>query len=154
MKIRPAIPSDIPRLLELWTEFMDFHVPFDSAYARSGDAADNWVKYVKSKFSDDNCRLFVAETTGQVVGYVGAVVKEYPPVFEVLKYGFIEEIAVTRVFRQRGIGGQLADAAVNWLQSTGVTELNVKIDVANEASMALFRGKGFEARSQTLTRKL
>jgi ribosomal protein S18 acetylase RimI-like enzyme len=133
---------------------MDYHVPFDPAYARSDDAADNWVKYVKSRLSDDSCRLFVAETAGLVVGYVGAVVKEYPPVFEVLKYGFIEEIAVTREYRQQGIGRQLAEAAISWLKSTGVTELNVKIDVANEASMALFRGRGFEARSQTLTRKL
>ena len=153
MNIRPAKPSDIPRLVELWIEFMDHHVQYDSAYARSGDAVDNWVKYIESKFSDDNCRIFVAETGGQVVGYVGAVVKEYPPVFEVLKYGFIEEIAVTREFRHRGVGKGLAGAAEEWLRSTGVTRFDVKIDVANEASMALFQGRRFEARSQTLTRK-
>lgn len=153
MIIRFAKPSDIPRLVELWTELMDFHVPFDPAYTRSSDAVDNWIKYVESKFDDDNCRLFVAETGGKVVGYVGAVVKQYPPVFEVLNYGFIEEIAVTREFRQQGIGGQLAQAAEQWLRSTGVNQIDVKIDVANEASLALFRGRGFQARSQTLTRK-
>ena len=108
---------------------------------------------MKSKLNDDSCQLFVAETGGRVVGYVGAVVKEYPPVFEVLKYGFIEEIAVTRDFRQQGIGGQLAGAAEKWLRSKGVNQVDVKIDVANEASMALFQGRGFQARSQTLTRK-
>jgi ribosomal protein S18 acetylase RimI-like enzyme len=133
---------------------MDHHMQYDSAYSRSGDAVDNWVKYIETKFSDNNCQLFVAETGDCVVGYVGAIVKEYPPVFEVLKYGFIEEIAVTREYRRQGIGRQLAEAAISWLKSTGVTELNVKIDVENEASMALFRGRGFEARSQTLTRKL
>lgn len=153
MIIRYAKPSDIQSLVELWVEFMDFHVPFDPSYARSDDAVDNWVKYVKSKFNDDSCQLFVAETGGRVVGYVGAVVKEYPPVFEVLKYGFIEEIAVTRDFRQQGIGGQLAGAAEKWLRSKGVNQVDVKIDVANEASMALFQGRGFQARSQTLTRK-
>lgn len=153
MFIRYAQSSDIPRLVELWTEFMDYHVPFDPAYARSADAVENWVKYVKSRLNEDSCQLFVAETGGRLVGYVGAAVKEYPPVFEVLKYGFIEEIAVTHEFRRKGIGGQLAGAAEKWLRSTGVEDINVKIDVANEASLALFQGRGFQARTQTLTRK-
>lgn len=153
MIIRPARPADTLHLVELWTEFMDFHIPFDPAYTRSDDAVENWVRYVKSKFSDDKCQLFVAETGGGIVGYVGAVVKEYPPVFEVLKYGFIEEIAVTREYRQSGVGGQLAGAAENWLRNAGVTSIDVKIDVANEASLALFQGRGFAARTMTLTRK-
>ena len=154
MNIRPARPTDIPRLVELWTEFMDYHVKFDPAYARSEVAVENWVKYVESKFCNPDCQLFVAEKEGQVVAYAGAIVKEYPPVFEVLKYGFVEEIAVTREFRRTGIGKRLVETAEAWLHAAGVTQIDVKIDVENEASMALFKGRGFAPRSQTLTKKI
>jgi hypothetical protein len=40
MEIRPARPEDVPGLVDLWIEFMDFHSALDQDYVRSPDAVD------------------------------------------------------------------------------------------------------------------
>ena len=150
MNIREAMPSDVPGLQALWIEFMDYHSHLDPAYTRSEEAVTNWVTYVNSKFEDESSALFVAIDVGSLVGYAGAVVREYPPVWTVRKFGFIEEIAVTGDFRRHGIGRQLLAVAEEWLLAQGVKKIEVKIDTANTASQGLFRSQGFMDHTETL----
>ena len=35
MEVVRALKSDIPAILEIWKELMDFHLPFDSRYTLS-----------------------------------------------------------------------------------------------------------------------
>ena len=150
MNIREAMPSDVPGLQALWIEFMDYHSHLDPAYTRSEEAVTNWVTYVNSKFEDESSAIFVAIDEGSLVGYAGAVVREYPPVWTVRKFGFIEEIAVTGDFRRHGIGRQLLAVAEEWLLAQGVKKIEVKIDTANTASQGLFRSQGFMDHTETL----
>ena len=41
MEVVRALKSDIPAILEIWKELMDFHVPFDSRYTLSDDAEES-----------------------------------------------------------------------------------------------------------------
>ena len=115
-KILEAMPGDVPGLQALWIEFMDYHSHLDPAYARSEEAVTNWVTYVNSKFEDESSAIFVAIDDGSLVGYVGAIVREYPPVYTIRKFGFIEEIAVTGDSRRHGIGRQLLVVAEGCLE--------------------------------------
>jgi ribosomal protein S18 acetylase RimI-like enzyme len=153
MKIRKARHSDVPELKKLWIEFMDHHSNLDPDYIRSDDAAANWVKYINSKFESDSAVIFVAANDRDIVGYIGVLVREYPPVFAIRKYGFIEEIAVTAKQRRQGIASQLWSAAEEWLQSNGITRIKVNIDVANPESQGFFRSLGFLDDTETLLKK-
>jgi ribosomal protein S18 acetylase RimI-like enzyme len=150
MKIREAMPDDVPGLQALWIELMDYHSHLDPAYARSEPAVTNWANYVNSKFKDESSAIFVAIDSGTLMGYVGAVVREYPPVWTIRKFGFIEEIAVTGDSRRHGIGRQLLVVSEEWLLAQGVKKIEVKIDVANKASQGLFRSQGFMDHTETL----
>ena len=44
MEVVTARKSDIPAILEIWKELMDFHVPFDSRYTLSDDAEESMGK--------------------------------------------------------------------------------------------------------------
>jgi ribosomal protein S18 acetylase RimI-like enzyme len=153
MEIREARPSDLPALVELWREFMAYHCDLDPDYQLSADAIANWEKYVRSKFEDQMATMFVAVDGGVMLGYIGAVVRDYPPVFTMDRYGFVEEIAVTRAFRRRGIGRKLWSAAEAWLLGQGIERIRVNIDTDNDASQGFFRRLGFGDHTQSLIRK-
>ena len=153
MEIRKAQPDDIPKLTGLWLEFMEYHRRLDPDYELAEGALDRWVDYVTSKFNDESAQLFVADSDGELVAYSGAVIREYPPVFTIEKYGFIEEIAVTEKYRRQGIAQQLFEAAEKWLLSHHLDRIEVRIDSANPASQGFFRGQGFEDHVVVLMKK-
>ena len=132
---------------------MDYHCGLDPDYARLEEATTNWAKYIHSKFDDESAAIFIAIEREDVVGYIGAVIREYPPVWTIRKFGFIEEIAVTSEFRRRGIARQLFSVAEKWLLAQGVNRIKVNIDVANEASQGFFRDQGFLDCTETLIKK-
>ena len=153
MEIRQAKPSDVPRLQVLCSEFMDYHRGLEPDYARLEESTTNWAEYIHSKFDDESAAFFIAIESEAVVGYIGAVIREYPPVWTIKKFGFIEEIAVTSEFRRRGIACQLFSVAEKWLLVQGVNRIKVNIDVANEASQGFFRNQGFLDYTETLIKK-
>lgn len=153
MEIRKAQPGDIPGLSRLWMEFMEYHRRLDSDYELSEGALDRWVDYVTSKFEDESAQLFVADNGGELVAYTGAVIRDYPPVFTIQRYGFIEEIAVTEKYRRQGIARRLFEAAEKWLLSHQLDRIEVRIDSANPASQAFFRNRGFQDHVVALMRK-
>ena len=153
MKIRRARPEDVPELQVLWVEFMDHHSRLDPDYERRADAVANWLKYLDGKFEDESAAVFVAVDEARIVGYIGALVRTYPPVFTLEKHGYIEEIAVTREFRRRGIATGLWSAAERWLLSRGVERIKVTIDIDNPESRGFFRNRGFGEFTETLIKK-
>ncbi len=144
IEIRRAKPNDLPEMVELWKQLMGFHQDLDPTYKLLPDAAERWVKYIVTKFDDDEWRVLVADANGRVVGYAVAAVQEYPPVFKNPQHGFVQEIAVREELRKQGIGRALVDAAVEWLAGQDVAETTVRIDERNPASLALFASAGFD----------
>lgn len=153
MKIRPARLNDVSDLQGLWIELMDHHSKLDSDYRLTENADSNWADYIRSKFENKNAALIVAVCDERLVGYIGALVREYPPVYTIKKYGFIEEIAVTRNYRRKGIASQLWCAAEDWLLSQEVTRIKVNVDAANPESQSFFRNQGFLDSTETLLKK-
>lgn len=154
VQIRPAEPPDIPALVELWTEFMDYHSALDPDYVRAPGATKRWAEYIGVRLGDDAYHVLVAGDGAALAGYVVATVMDYPPVFTIGKYGFIQEIAVAAPYRRSGIARRLLRAAEDWLLAAGLERVQVTIDVANAASMALFRSAGFAPHTERLIKKL
>ncbi len=48
MEVVRALDSDIPAILEIWKELMDFHVSFDSRYILSEGAEESMGKNLES----------------------------------------------------------------------------------------------------------
>jgi GNAT superfamily N-acetyltransferase len=133
---------------------MDYHSCFDPDFKRSEDAVANWAKYIQSKFDKPSETLFVAIRDEEIVGYVGVIVGEYPPIFTIKNFGFIEEIAVTYRYRRQGIASQLLAVAEDWLQARGIRQIRVNIDLANNSSQGFFRHHGYIDDTKTLMKKV
>ena len=144
IQIRKAKWGDLPALVELWVEFMQFHAEIDPGYDLLDDAPERWVDYIRPKFEDKDWCVLVADCSGDVIGYTVATIQDYPPVFQRTTHGFVQEIAVQAAHRHSGVGSRLVEAAETWLRSKGVPEITVRIDERNPASKALFSSRGFE----------
>jgi GNAT superfamily N-acetyltransferase len=142
-EIRKAVSEDLPVVLELWTELMDFHKDIDPLFTRSAQAADNFLKYIGESMEKDDSELFVAEVSGKLVGYVMANVSKYPPVFVQEKYGMISDAAVTASFRRRGTGEALVAAAADWFREKGISRMEMRMLNANSVSGAFWEKMGF-----------
>ena len=85
-----------------------------------------------------------------LTGYIVTTVATYPPIFTVERYGFVQEIAVDSRFRRRGIAKRLYGEAEAWLRARGAPQIQVKVDVGNEASRRFWENEGFIPHVETM----
>jgi GNAT superfamily N-acetyltransferase len=154
IEIRPATTDDMPRILELWKELMDFHSTRDSLYRCRKDAQSNFADFIGKSMSDADKFVPVACVDGRVVGYAHAAIQEYPPVLETTRYGQIIEISVMQGARRTGIGQRLTESILDWFRSQDLRRIEVRMLAANEVSTRFWAKQGFEPYLITSYREL
>lgn len=135
---REAIKEDIPGLIELWKELMDFHGARDSFFSRSKEGPENFGNFLLENIRKDDAIVYIAETEKEVVGYILAMIQDYPPVFEVKQYGLISDLAVTSKYRRTGIGMHLVSIAKEWFILKGMIRTEIGVAASNEISTSFW----------------
>lgn len=77
----------------------------------------------------------VAESDGQIAGYVGSQT--------VLDSADVMNLAVSPMFRRQGIGQALVTELADYLQKKGVIALLLEVRVSNTPAIALYQKLGF-----------
>jgi ribosomal protein S18 acetylase RimI-like enzyme len=143
MHIREAHSDDVEGLVELWIELMDFHRDRDPFFSRSDDAHDRFGEFIKTKMESDEAVVLVAEQDGSLIGFSMAMVRDYPPVFETVRHGFIQDVIVTERARRQGIGKQLYEETLAWIRSQGISRVELEVASSNPVSQAFWYQMGF-----------
>lgn len=129
--IRRAEESDFPALVELYSEFHEFHVKGVPAYLRMPRSADGLQKVhaaLREIVADGNAILFVACLDGAVVGLAEAYLREVsgsPYVVE-RRYALLQSLAVRQGSRRQGIGQKLLQTVHGWAKASGVHQIEVE----------------------------
>ncbi len=106
------------------------------AAVEHGAFSDPWtLAGIREMVEASGNRAFVAEVSGEVVGYVLARA--------VRSEGEILNLAVLPPFRRRGLGGELLDAGLAWLEGDGAKEVYLEVRESNDSALALYRARGF-----------
>jgi ribosomal protein S18 acetylase RimI-like enzyme len=143
MLIRDARPGDLDAIVDIWKEHMDFHRERNEFFTRSADGHIRFAEFVMKNIENPHWLVLVAVVDKLVVAYSMATVMDYPPVFEIKKYGFIQDAAVTRAHRRRGIGTKLFERMQAWFKGRGVIRIELQALSNNEVSQAFWRKMGF-----------
>jgi putative acetyltransferase len=122
--VRPAMPGDLPEMLDLWVESWQAAYPQIDFSARR-----SWAEIRFAELQRDGARILVAETCGRLAGLVTVEPSS----------GYIDQIAVARQAQRRGIASQLIQAARG--VCAGRLELHVNQD--NTPAVAFYRREGF-----------
>ena len=150
MRIREANRSDLPEIVELWKEFMDFHSDLDHFYTRAEDGSDNFQKHLEGQVESDDAALLVAEDSGRIIGYAKIGISQYPPVFEMDEYGLISDVAVAEEYRRKGIGQALYEASTKWFTDKGLTRTELRVATVNNVALGFWSKMGFKPYMTTM----
>lgn len=148
--VREAVQNDVPALVELWKEMMDFHKERDQFFTRTATGHEGWTEFITGHISNENSCVMAAECDGQIVGHCLTFITENPPVITTKRYGLFQELAVTTNYRRCGVGEELVKEMLKWFQDHDLKRIEVRVSVHNELSMAFWRKVGFNPYLATL----
>ncbi len=147
INIRQAKQADVPQILALWKELMDFHSARDGHFVRAKDGHERYGEFISECITADDACVWVAEQKcgGELVAHCLAMIAEYPPVFTHRRYGMIYDLAVTAAHRRRGLGQRLVDKVAAWFIERDITRIEVQFTTTNEVSGEFWTKKaGFQ----------
>jgi ribosomal protein S18 acetylase RimI-like enzyme len=154
--IRRATEKDVPALGRLGALLMRTHYGFDpQRFLAPGTGAEaGYGRFLGSQLSEDDSVVFVAVKDGAVIGYVFAGLE--PMSWKELRgpAGFIHDIMVADDAQGAGVGQELVDAAIAWLQERGAPRVLLWTAEGNERAQRLFQRLGFRRTMIEMTRDL
>ena len=144
IEYRQAKEKDIPRVVELWKEFIDFHKTRDSFFSRCKEGPENFGKFIAENLQKDDAIVYVAEMDSTVIGHILATIQNYPPVFEIKRYGLVNDLAVASAYRRAGIGQHLFALVKDWFVSKDIRRIEIEVAIANEVSTSFWGKMNFK----------
>jgi ribosomal protein S18 acetylase RimI-like enzyme len=82
--------------------------------------------------------FFVAEVDGQVRGYIDLLAYRWQ------RMGWVENLAVDRGFRRRGLGTALLRQALKWARGQGLQSITVEATTKSYPALCLYQKQGFQ----------
>src|ERR1700736_3549735 len=136
MKIRDAIESDLPAIIEIYNAAVATRIATAQLEPVTVESRRHWL----SEHSPDKHPFWVLELDGFVGGWL--TFKSFLP--RCAYRGTAElSVYVDERFRRRGIARKLLEEAIRRAPALGVTAMVGLIFGHNEASLALFERLGF-----------
>lgn len=120
MKIRDAVPADVPGIAALEREC--FSLPWSE-------------EIVASKLTGAGKIMLAAEIEGELAGYMGL---QY-----VIDEGYISNVCTAPEHRRRGVASALIDEMISRARALGLSFLSLEVRVSNDPAISLYAGKGF-----------
>ena len=142
--LREAGLSDIPQVVDVWTEFMQFHADLNPTFTRGPEAEEAFAKHLEDRINSEKSLLLVAQQHETIVGYCLAGMAERPPVFVDREYGMIDDLAVVGDKRRQGIGEALLKATEDWFRMRGTCRVELQLVTANEVASGFWTKMGYE----------
>ena len=142
MNTRPAQHEDIPRLLDLMTEF----------YAESGYTLNRAIatRAFKGLLADERLGyIWLIEAVGKAVGYLVLTLKfgmEYGGLMACL-----DDLYVIPASRNQGFSTAALRQVLDFCRDSGIRALTVEVDPSNGPAQTVYRRVGF---NETTNRQL
>ncbi len=154
MEIRKATDADIPEIIILWKEFMDFHSALDSHLARSDEGHIEFAKWIGKLIEQEDNQVLVALMDSKVIAYSLSRILEMPPVMKTRKIGYINDLAVNSEFRRTGVGEKMLKEILAWFKANDIRRIELRALAANDAAVSFWKKRGFEVYMLNMSRTI
>lgn len=161
ISLRPYQTADEPVLVQLMRELQK-HIavidPFRRVRMPKDSDAEKYVQYLLQKLQDGNGTIFVAEDTGNLLGFIAGSIPEDDPEdlldHYTAKEGKIHELVVSETHRGRGIGKMLVEKMEEELRAQGCAYIRVGCFAPNTDTHAFYEKNGYSDRYIEMLKKL
>lgn len=97
----------------------------------------------------DSQLVLVAEIdTGKLIGFLEASIRPFVEDCETDNVGYLEGWFVEPLYRKRGIGARLVEAAENWAREKDCEEMASDAEVGNDLSLTAHQKLGYQETSR------
>jgi GNAT superfamily N-acetyltransferase len=151
INIYEAVKDDLRKIIPLWKEMIEFHLQIDKNFELVEGADIFFINYIEEGLEDNSAIVYIAEINNTPVAYCIARKGERPPVFKKNKCGIISDLAVTKEYRNQGIGRELFLKAKDWIHSNGLSLIQLDVSAKNELSNQFWKKLGFKEYMTTLS---
>jgi ribosomal protein S18 acetylase RimI-like enzyme len=148
VKIRKAIPADLPRIQELNAALFNYdghsisHLNYDWPY-------NEGATYFKKMISGDKGICLIAEDGDRVAGYMTGSIKA-PESYRHVRMTELDTIFIEEEFRYGGIGKRLMTEFTKWSRQQDAQKIFVSASAPNEKAINFYKSVGFEPYSLEL----
>jgi len=155
MKIRRARKSDANQVAKLYLQFWKFQGKINPIHQIDFSINfDNCLKDTLALIRDKDYNLYVAEEESRILGFILFTIKTNPLGFKVRKYGFLEETAVDKAHRGKGIATKMLDFALNYFKKHNLKYVSGSVEINNKLALTVWQKLGFKQASIDLIREL
>ncbi|MBN1882335.1 MAG: GNAT family N-acetyltransferase [Deltaproteobacteria bacterium] len=141
--IRPAEADDLDAVVYLWQEMMAFHVEQNTVFTLREDAADVYGPYAADCIANGAKLTLVAEEDCEIVGYIFGEIISPPPVYPGRKWGVVNEICVSEMHQNMGLGTELLYEAERWFFKNDAERIECRVAVTNPVSQRFWKKHGY-----------
>ncbi len=149
MKVRQAMPEDVPALVALFQELDRMQSDWRVFTPRPGFYDEVGLKY-REAMTTENAVVLVAEDESEIVGMAYGEVR-IPSRFSDERALELSGVVVRTGYRGRGVGRALVQEAARFAGELGVEWVELKTFAPNQGAMAFWEGLGFTPRVVQMT---
>jgi len=143
--IREATLGDAEGLCRCYDELDTLHCEAMPGLFQAAEGPARSEEFFSRIFTNENTALFVAESGGQVIGFVIVSVQETPDISILVprRYASIVDLAVRCEFRRRGVGRALMEQAQAWARDKGAAQVELNVFEFNQEAIAFYEAMGY-----------
>jgi len=142
--IREAREEELLKVSELWGDFMAYNAAFNDSFKIKKRAGSIFVKEMKERKQNPDCRLAVAEQDGKLIGFCYSYISLKPVYFKLEKFGFIGDLFVREEHRRQGTGTRLVEDSLEFFRRRKVKQIELLVSVKNADAIRFWETLGFE----------
>ena len=127
-------------------ELQDFERSLDPRMPSGAEIVDGFIPHMLDRCTKCDGRVLVAELNEEVAGFATILAKVKSEEIEDgdIEYGLVSDLIVASVYRKRGIGRKLLEAAESYAKSNGVRWLRIGVLAENHSADSLYDSMGFK----------
>jgi GNAT superfamily N-acetyltransferase len=144
MRIRKAKLSDVPKVVDLATELLEYHAKLDDYFSPAKKVDEVYAKHFRRCVRSRKYLFLVAEDDCGIVGYALGSLSRRPPVYALREIGCIDDMMVAEQFRRRGVGKLFLDVLLSWFREKGIKYIELSVHIDNMVGRNAWEKYGFK----------
>jgi ribosomal protein S18 acetylase RimI-like enzyme len=141
--VRPGRRDDDAAAARLWVMSAEEHTLYDAVYTTAPNAEKVMRRFLADLSSSSHSCLFVAESDGEVVGFLSGELREGSPAFSPKIWATVEDVYVAPDHRSSGIGRALFEACQDWAREKGANGVSLQVAAHNTRARKFYEELGF-----------
>ena len=152
--LRRASSRDVATVSRLWVGLTEHHAREDALYQLRPGAQREIERLLHAELHHSDTAIWLAEDAGDALGFCSARIDVAPPIHDEVERAQITDLWVTPDCRRSGVGRQLVEGALRWVEGQGVARVEVRVATGNAEGQAFWRALGFGDFMDVLHRRL